>query len=100
MRHFVRTTLVAASLAATFALIQSALADEVIVKEKVTTTTPSGVVIVENPASRSFKLQGHTETYVAPADIDLQGLSGKEVTVTLNPDGSVTKVERKTTKID
>lgn len=97
MRYLVRTTLIAASLGLGCVMSQTARADEVVVEKKVTTTSPSGVVVIENEATRSFKLQGRTETYVAPPNTDLKSISGKEVSLHLNPDGSVTKVETKTT---
>jgi hypothetical protein len=78
-------------------LSQSARGDEVKIENKI--APPSGVVVIEDESARSFKLQGHTQVYVAPPGTDLTSLSGKEVTLTVNPDGSVTKVERKTTTI-
>ena len=100
MRHFIRTTLVAASLAlGGIVMSQQVWAADVVVEKKVTTTSPSGVVVIEDEAARSFKLQGQTHTYIAPSDADLKSLSGKDVTLTVNPDGSVTKVERKTTTV-
>jgi hypothetical protein len=97
MRRFISTALVAASLSFAAGTIPVAYAGETVVEKKVTTTSPSGVVVIENEASRTFKLQGHTEVYTAPAGVDLKSYSGKEVSVSLNPDGSVTKVEKKTT---
>lgn len=70
-------------------------ADETVVEKKVTTTSPSGVVVIENEGQRTFKLQGQTQVYVAPPSVDLKTIRDKEVTVSVNPDGSVTKVERK-----
>lgn len=78
-------------------LASSSFAEEVRVEKKVTTSGPSGTVVIENQTSRTFKLQGHSEVYTAPADVDLGTLSGKEVTVTTDANGNVTKVERKTT---
>ena len=98
MRKLIGASLFVAAMGLPFALPQGALAEEVKVEKKTTTTSPSGTVVVENETTRSFKLQGHTETYVAPGDVDLKGLSGKEVTVTVDPaTGTVTKVEKKTT---
>ncbi len=67
------------------------------VEKKVTTTNPSGMIVIDNETQHTFKLQGQTQVYTAPADVDLRSLSGKEVTVTTDANGNVTKVERKTT---
>ena len=100
MRRFISTALVATSLIFAAGMIPAAYADETVVEKKVTTTSPSGVVVIENEGSRTFKLQGRTEVYTAPPSVDLKSYSGKEVNVYLNPDGSVTKVEKKTTVHD
>lgn len=76
--------------------VQPASAGETVVEKKVTTTNPSGTVVIENETSRTFKLEGHTQTYTAPADIDLPSYKGKEVTVHTDDTGKVTRIERKT----
>jgi len=96
MRKFIGGSLFIATLGL-MTFPQGIRADEVQVEKKTTTTSPSGEVVIENETSRSFKLRGQTRTFVAPADVDLKTLSGKEVTVTVDPNGTVTKVERKTT---
>jgi hypothetical protein len=69
---------------------------ETTIEKKTTTTNPSGTVVIENETSRTFKLEGQTHTYTAPADIDLPTYKGKEVTVHTDERGNVTKIERKT----
>lgn len=76
---------------------QPALAGDTVVEKKVTTTNPSGTVVIENETSRTFKLDGHTHTYTAPADVDLPSYKGKEVTVYTDDSGKVTRIEKKTT---
>ena len=66
-------------------------------KEVTTTTSPSGVIVLGTDNPHTFTLQGQTKVYTAPPTIDLQTLNGKEVTVTTDANGNVTKVERKTT---
>ena len=98
MKKLITASLFVSALGLSLALPQGAFAQDVKVEKKTTTTSPSGTVVIENETSRNFKLQGHTETYVAPSGVDLNSLSGKEVTVTVDPStGTVTKVEKKTT---
>ena len=69
---------------------------ETTIEKKTTTTNPSGTVVIENETSRTFKLEGQTHTYTAPADFDLPSYKGKEVTVHTDAQGNVTKIEKKT----
>jgi hypothetical protein len=96
MKKLLATSLLAAAFALTTSTV---FADEVVVEKK-TTTSPFGTVVIENETSRTFKLQGHNEVYTAPAGTDLRTLSGKEVTVSVDPSGTATKVERRTTVTD
>ena len=96
MRKWIRASLVASVLALPLA---TQTANGQVVEKKTTTTNADGTVVIENETSRTFKLQGQTQVYTAPTDSDLRSLSGKEVTVVVNPDGSVSKIERKTTTI-
>jgi hypothetical protein len=97
MKKLIGASLLVAALGLPLVLPQTSAADEVKVEKKTTTTSPSGTVVVENETSRTFKLQGDTHVYTAPADVDLKSFSGKEVTVSVDPNGNVTKVEKKTT---
>ena len=98
MKKLIGTMVLGAMLGLPLATARVASAgEETTVTKKTTTTGPSGTVVIENESSRTFKLQGEARTFVAPPDVDLHGLSGKEVTVTVDPNGNVTKVVRKTT---
>jgi hypothetical protein len=97
MRKLVATSLFLATMGLPLAMPRGASAEEVTVEKKTTTTSPSGTVVIENETSRTFKLQGHSHVYTAPADVDLKAYNGKEVTVTVDPMGNVTKVEKRTT---
>ena len=97
MRKIIGTSLLIATLGLPVAFVHGARAADVQVEKKTTTTTENGTVVIENENSRTFKLQGHTETYVAPPSFNLGEVSGKEVTVSVGPDGKVTKIEKKTT---
>ena len=86
------------ALGLTFSAANIAFAgSETTVEQKTTTTSPSGRFVVENETKRTFKLEGHTETYTAPADADFNSYTGKEVSVQVDDTGNVTKIERKTT---
>ncbi|HYD49884.1 MAG TPA: hypothetical protein VEB21_16115 [Terriglobales bacterium] len=103
MRNFIRSCSLCAALGALLYAPASFAGSAVEVEEKHTTvekrttSSPSGVIVVEDPSSRTFKLQGHTQVYTAPSDVDLNTYSGKEVTLVVGPDGKVTKIEKKTT---
>ena len=99
MRKVLRTSLSIAATAATLSLPCIALADseEIQIERKTTNTSPAGTVVVENESSHTFKLQGQTQVYTAPADVDLHTLNGKQVTISVDPSGKVTKVEKTTT---
>ena len=98
MRHIITAAVFTMALALPYTgVLQPARAGETTTIEKKTTTTnPSGTVVIENETSRTFKLEGQTQTYTAPSDFDLPSYKGKEVTVHTDSDGKVTKIERKT----
>lgn len=86
----------ALAMAVSVGVADRALAGETTIEKKTTTTNQSGTVVIENETSRTFKLEGQTHTYTAPTDFDLPSYKGKEVTVYTDPNGNVTKVEKKT----
>jgi hypothetical protein len=96
MKRMIGATCLSLALALPLGFAQPASAGETVIEKKVTTTSPSGRVIIENQTNRTFKLEGHTHTYTAPADVDLPSFSGKEVTVYTDANGNVTKIEKKT----
>ena len=97
MRKFIVTGIFAAAIGLTTCVPRNVVADEMTIKEKHTTVSPSGRLVIENQQSRTFKLEGQTQVYTAPADVDLSTYSNKDVTVNVGPDGKVTRIERKTT---
>jgi hypothetical protein len=62
-----------------------------------TTTEPSGRLVITDAATRSFRVGTEQKVYVAPADVDIDALSGKDVHVYMAPDGRVSRVTRSTT---
>ena len=97
MQKVIAVACLSAALILPLASRQAVAGSETTIEKKTTTTSPSGKVVIENETSRTFKLEGHTEVYTAPADADLNTYVGKDVTVMVGPDGKVTKIERKTT---
>ena len=96
MKRTINGACLAAAIGLAMALSASPVNSQVTIEKKTTTTNPSGTVVIENQTSRTFKLQGQTQTYTAPADFDLSPYSGKEVTVYTDTNGNVTKIEKKT----
>jgi hypothetical protein len=97
MKKIIGALGLAAVMALPLTIAQSASAgSETTIEKKVTTTNPSGTIVIENETSRTFKLEGQTHTYTAPSDFDLPSYKGKEVTVYTDSDGKVTKIEKKT----
>ena len=97
MKKLIGSALIASTIALSLAPAHVLAQAEVKVEKKTTTTNPSGTVVVQNESSRTFTLQGQTQVYTAPSDVDLKTYTGKEVTVTVDPQGNVTKMEKKTT---
>jgi hypothetical protein len=62
-----------------------------------TTTEPSGRLVITDAATRSFRVGTEQKVYVAPADVDIDALSGKDVHVYMAPDGRVSRITRSTT---
>ena len=62
-----------------------------------TTTEPSGRLVITDAATRSFRVGTEQKVYVAPADVDIDALSGKDVHVFVAPDGRVSRITRSTT---
>lgn len=97
MRNIIGAASLAVIMALPLTIAERATAgSDTTIEKKVTTTNPSGTIVIENETSRTFKLEGQTHTYTAPSDFDLPSYKGKEVTVYTDPDGKVTKIEKKT----
>lgn len=97
MKRTIGAMCLSLGIALSFGPVPSASAgSETIIEKKVTTTNPSGTIVIENETNRTFKLEGHTHTYTAPSDFDLPSYRGKEVTVHTDSLGNVTKIEKKT----
>lgn len=62
-----------------------------------TTTEPTGRLVITDAATRSFRVGTEQKVYVAPADVDIDALSGKDVHVYMAPDGRVSRITRSTT---
>ena len=62
-----------------------------------TTTEPTGRLVITDAATRSFRVGTEQRVYVAPADVDIDALSGKDVHVFVSPDGRVSRITRSTT---
>jgi hypothetical protein len=78
-----------------------AMADSERTVTTTTTTTrePTGRLVITDMGSRSFRIGNETRVYVAPSDVDLATLSGKDVKVYVGDDGRVSRVVRETTTI-
>jgi hypothetical protein len=56
-------------------------------------TPMTGLLTVKDPALRTFTIQGQTQVYVAPEDVQIQTFEGEDVVVTFDENGRVTSIE-------
>ena len=90
-------TMLALAIAFTMPTAGVAFGDSERTTTTTTTTEPSGRLVITDAATRSFRVGTEQKVYVAPADVDIDALSGKDVHVYMAPDGRVSRITRSTT---
>jgi hypothetical protein len=99
MRRYVGMLALAIAIAVPAAIPAQADSSRSVTTTTTTTTTrePTGRLIITDMGSRQFRIGDETRVYVAPSDVDLSSLSGRDVKVYVTDDGRVSRVVRSET---